>query len=121
MSDQLKLSPCPFCGGVVIDMQLPVVPGVLSRYYWARAYCQSDCGFYMFGSPEHPLTVERVNRRPIESAFRAEVERLRMLLLNLTRSMECEIDTRRCRDSSLHALNLARREMNPPQGDKEST
>ena len=36
---------------------------------------------------------------------------LKMLLLSLVRAMEAEIDTRRCRDSSLHVLNLARKEV----------
>ena len=46
-----------------------------------------------------------------ESALRARVSHLEMLLLSLVRAMEAEIDTRRCRDSSLHVLNLARKEV----------
>lgn len=74
MADEIKLKPCPFCGGEaeIIDDAM----GTISRC----RRCGAENGNGVYGEDGHKLAVKDWNTRPIEDAFKAENKRFRKAL-----------------------------------------
>lgn len=82
MTEEIKLKPCPFCGGEaeIIDDAM----GTISRC----RRCGAENGNGVYGVDGHKLAVKDWNSRPIEDAQDKEIKRLREALEKIKNTVE---------------------------------